>query len=184
MPAEKNEEKQERLRKRRRKTGADALLRLSTEEMRTCQHDAWQLKLLLIKMPDCSRWVPFPQTERLAAESATEIDIKLQQMSALQCETKRLAAETITERDTRLYSEWETYTRLAAEITEERDARFECNRARHGEQQTVQSSLPLFQQRSIQAMMHKSHANMATLLGYISVMLALFPDFSLYPDKG
>ena len=57
----------------------------------------------------------------------------------------------------------ERHTRLAAEITEERDARFECDRARHGEQQTVQSSLPLFQQCSIQAMMHKSHANMATL---------------------
>ena len=57
----------------------------------------------------------------------------------------------------------ERHTRLAAEITEERDARFECDRARHGEQQTVQSSLPLFQQHSIQAMMHKSHANMATL---------------------
>ena len=55
----------------------------------------------------------------------------------------------------------ERHTRLAAEITEERDARFECDRARHGEQQTVQSSLP--QQRSIQAMMHKSHANMAAL---------------------
>ena len=48
---------------------------------------------------------PSTQTERLAAESATEIDIKLQQMSALQCETKRLTAETITERDTRFYSE-------------------------------------------------------------------------------
>ena len=55
MPAEKNEEKQERLRKRRRESGADALLRLPMEEMRTCQHDAWQLKLLLIKTPDCSR---------------------------------------------------------------------------------------------------------------------------------
>ena len=39
----------------------------------------------------------------------------------------------------------ERHTRLAAEITEERDARFECDRARHGEQQTVQSLLPLFQ---------------------------------------
>ena len=55
----------------------------------------------------------------------------------------------------------ERHTRLASEITEERDARFECDRARHREQQTVQSSLPLFQLHSIQAMMHKSHANMA-----------------------
>ena len=38
----------------------------------------------------------------------------------------------------------------------------ECDRAQHREQQTVQSSLPLFQQRFIQAKMHKSHANMAT----------------------
>jgi len=50
---------------------------------------------------------PSGQTERLAAESATEFwDIKLQQMSALQC--KRLAVEIITERDTRFYSERET----------------------------------------------------------------------------
>ena len=40
--------------------------------------------------------------------------------------------------------------RLAAETTEERDARIEHDRARHREQQTVQSLLPLFQQCSVQ----------------------------------
>ena len=77
----------------------------------------------------------------------------------------------------------ERHTRLAAEITEERDARFECNRARHGEQQTVQSSLPFFQQDFIQAKMHKSHANMA-YIGYINIMLASFPDSSCDLTKG
>ena len=48
------------------------------------------------------------------------------------------------------------------ETTEESDTRFEYDRARHREQ-TVQSSLPLFQQCSIQAKMQTSHANMATL---------------------
>ena len=62
--------------------------------------------------------MPFPQTERLAAKSAIEIDIKLQQMSALPCETKRLAAETITE-ETPDFTVNERHTRLAAEITEE-----------------------------------------------------------------
>ena len=42
---------------------------------------------------------------------------------------------------------------------------------------TVQSSLPLFQQHCIQAKMHKSHARI--YIGYISVMLASFPDSSL-----
>ena len=66
--------------------------------------NAWQLKLLLIKTTDCSRRVPFrTNRKRLAAESATERDIRLQQMSPLQCEN--LAAETTTERDTRFYSD-------------------------------------------------------------------------------
>ena len=83
----------------------------------------------------------------------------------------RLAAETTLQlKETPDFTVNERHTRLAAEITEERDARFECDRARHGEQQTVQSSLPFFQQRSIQAKMHKSHANMA-YIGYINIML-------------
>ena len=54
-PAEADEQKQERLRKQRREIGADALLSLPMEEMRTCQRERWQLKLLLIKTPDCNR---------------------------------------------------------------------------------------------------------------------------------
>jgi len=46
--------------------------------------------------------MPLAQTKRLA-ESAIERDIRLQQMSALQCE--RLAAETTTGRDTGFYSD-------------------------------------------------------------------------------
>ena len=53
--------------------------------------------------------------------------------------------------------------RLSAETTEEKDARFECDRARHGEQQTVQLPVPLFQYRSIQAKMPPQYANSATL---------------------
>ena len=48
---------------------------------------------------------------------------------------------------------------MATEITDERDARLEYERASHREQQTVQSQLPLFQQCSI-------HANIATLDQY------------------
>ena len=56
-PAETNEQKQGRLRKWRRETGANALLRLPMEEMRTCQ------------------------CECLAAETAADKDARLQQMS-------------------------------------------------------------------------------------------------------
>ena len=98
------------------------------------------------------------QIEWLAAETTADRDARLQQMSALQHE--RSAAETTTERDTRLQR---MRDRLAAETTEERDARLECDRARHREQQTVQSQLPLLQQCSIQAKIHKFHANTATL---------------------
>ena len=117
-PAETDKQKQERLRKWRREIGADTLLRLSLEEMRTCQCEHLASEIT----DEC----PPVQTERLAAESATERDIRLQKMSTRQCE--RLAAETIPERDdiARFYSEWETNW--------ERDGRFECDRAGHGEQ--------------------------------------------------
>jgi len=59
---------------------------------------AWQLKVLLIKAPDC----PPAQTESLPAESATERDIRLQKMSTNQCE--RLTAETTPERYAKFYS--------------------------------------------------------------------------------
>ena len=78
MPAETDEQKQERLRKQRREIGADALPRMPMEEMRTCQG------------------------ERLAAETTADTDTRLWQISAHQCE--RLAAETTPERDHRFYS--------------------------------------------------------------------------------
>ena len=55
-------------------------------------------------------------------------------MNVLQRE--RLAAETTTERDTRLQ---QTRDRLAAETTEEKDEKLVCDRARQRELQTVQS---------------------------------------------
>ena len=55
-PAETNEQKQERLRKQRRKTGTDALLRLPMEEMRTHQR------------------------ERLVPETTSDKDARLQQI--------------------------------------------------------------------------------------------------------
>ena len=51
--------------------------------------------------------------------------------------------------------------RLAAEITEERDAKL--NVTDQGEKQTDQLLLPPFQQCSIQPKMYKSHANTAIL---------------------
>ena len=66
----------------------------------------WTLKHLKLLMIKRSRWMPSSTTERLPAGSATD---RLHQMSTHQCE--RLAAETIPEKD----------------------ARFECDRARHGE---------------------------------------------------
>ena len=56
---------QERLKKWRRVTGADALLKLPMEEMRTCQ--CRQLKLLLIKTLDCSRWVPSSKNRKVSS---------------------------------------------------------------------------------------------------------------------
>ena len=57
MPAETDEQKQERLRKRKREIGAGALPRLPMGEMRTCQ------------------------SERLAAETTADTDTRLQQIS-------------------------------------------------------------------------------------------------------
>ena len=62
--AETDEQKQERLRKWRREIGADDLLRLPIEEMKTCQH------------------------EHLAAENTADKDARLQQISELQHKPK------------------------------------------------------------------------------------------------
>ena len=63
-PAEKDKQKQERLKKRRREIGAHALLSLPMEEMRTYQH------------------------ERLAAETTADKDARLRQISELQHQLK------------------------------------------------------------------------------------------------
>ena len=101
MPAETDKKQQERLRKWRREIGADTLLSLQMEEMRTCQ------------------------CERLAAETIADKHARLQQISELQhkpkgyqlrvslrhqiaadstCQCERLAAETTPERGARFYS--------------------------------------------------------------------------------
>ena len=119
------------------------------------------------------------QHERLAAETTPEREARLQHMSTLQHE--RLAAETTPERDARLQ---QMRDRLAAETTEERDARLECDRARHREQQTVQSQLPLFQQCSVQVKMRKFHANMATLdISVCTTCLERFPGLQLHSNS-
>ena len=98
MPAETDEQKQERLKKWRREIGADALLSLPMEEMRTCQHEC------------------------LAAETTADKDARLQQISELQHKPKRyqlrvplkeIAADSSRQCE-----------RLADETTPERDARF------------------------------------------------------------
>ena len=62
--AEKDKQKQERLKKRRREIGAHALLSLPMEEMRTCQHEC------------------------LAAETTADKDARLRQISELQHQLK------------------------------------------------------------------------------------------------
>ena len=120
-PADTNEQKQERLRKRRREMGADALLRLPIKEMRTCQHErmavettadkdtrlqqikhkpkGYHLRVSLKRTSDCSRWVPI---------SMKDWQLKLP--------LKEMPDFTVNERQT---DSWE------------RDARFEYDRARH-----------------------------------------------------
>ena len=94
MRAKTDEQKQEMLRKRRRETRADALLRLPMEEMRTCQREHLVAETTADKRTRLQQILKCPsaQTERLPPESATERDIRLQQMSTRPCE--RLAAET------------------------------------------------------------------------------------------
>ena len=71
------------------------------------------------------------------------------------------------------------HERLAAETAEEREVRLQCDRQRHRDQQLVQSQLPLFEQHSIRAKMHKFHAHFTTLLAARSVnMYHLFGEFS------
>ena len=64
MPAETDEKKQERLRKQRRELGADTLISLPMEEIRTCQ------------------------PENLTAETTIDKNTRLQQISKLQHKPK------------------------------------------------------------------------------------------------
>ena len=64
MPVETSEQKEERLRKRKREIGADTLLSQPMEKMRTCQ------------------------CERLAAETTADKDARLQEISELQHKPK------------------------------------------------------------------------------------------------
>ena len=114
--------------------------------------------------------------DRLAAETPDEREARLQYMR------DRLAAETPEEREARL-QHMSTYQheRLAAETAEEREVRLQCDRQRHRDQQLVQSQLPLFEQHSIRAKMHKFHAHFATLdLSTCTTCLESFPGLQLH----
>ena len=120
------------------------------------------------------------QHERLAAETPEEREARLQHMSTY--EHERLAAETPEEREARL-QHMSTYQheRLATETAEEREVRLQCDRQRHRDQQLVQSQLPLFEQHSIRAKMHKFHAHFATLdLSTCTTCLEGFPGLQLH----
>ena len=99
ISADTNEQKQERLNEAE-EIGADTLLSLPIEEMRTCQH------------------------ERLAAETTADKDTRLQQISELQHKLKsyqlRVPLKEIAADST------PQCERLAAETTE-RDANFTAN---------------------------------------------------------
>ena len=72
------------------------------------------------------------------------------------------------------------HERLAAETAEEREVRLQCDRQRHRDQQLVRSQLPLFEQHSIRAKMHKFHAHFATLdLSTCTTCLESFPGLQL-----
>ena len=74
--------------------------------MRTCQHERLAAEATADRHQIAADKCPSAQTERIPPESASERDIRLQQMSTHQCE--RLAAETTPEKDARVYSEKRT----------------------------------------------------------------------------
>ena len=140
--------KARRLRKQR-EIGADALLRLPIKRRQIITH----------------------QCQWLAAETTAVRDARLQQVSACQREIDswdyhwKRHQITVNERQTGSWEHW-------------RDARLECDKARHGEQQTVHSQLPLFQQCFSQAKMDKFHLNTGYgYIGYIS-------SYALTAQKG
>ena len=102
------------------------------------------------------------QHERLAVETPEERETRLQRMSTNQHE--RLAVETPEEREARLHRmSTNQHERLAVVTPKEREMRLDQYSTSYSEQQSVQPQLPLLQQCSIQAKMHKFHVNMATL---------------------
>ena len=99
---------------------------------------------------------------RCAAQTASERQATSQQKSTR--ERERMAAETPEERQRTLQRmSTNQHERLAVETPEERELRLDQYSTRYREQQSVQPQLPLLQQCSIQAKMHKFHVNMATL---------------------
>ena len=125
---------------------------------------------------------------RRASQATEDREARLQQRRyRLDAETAeereaRLAAETPEEREARL-QHMSTYQheRLAADTAEEREVRLQCDRQRHRDQQLVQSQLPLFEQHSIRAKMHKFHAHFATLdLSTCTTCLESFPGLQLH----
>ena len=96
----------------------------------------------------------------------------------------RLAAETPEETVTRL-QQMSTYQheRLAVETPEERERRLQHYSVRYREQ-SAQPQLPLFQQCSVKAKMHKFHANMATLDTPVCTTCSeRFPGLQLYSNS-
>ena len=84
--------------------------------------------------------------------------MRLQLLSDRQRE--RLATESATEREARLQRRRDS---LATESTEQREARLQNYSDRHRELGAVQSSLPLFHQQSIRRKMLHFHTHMESL---------------------
>ena len=100
--------------------------------------------------------------DTLAVETPEERETRLQRMSTNQHEY--LAVEIPEERETTLQCmSTNQHERVAVETPEEGEMRLEQYSTRYREQQSVQPQLPLLQQCSIQAKMHKFNVNMATL---------------------
>ena len=67
------------------------------------------------------------------------------------------------------------------ETAKEREVRLQCDRQRQRDQQLVRSQLPLFEQHSIRAKMHKFHAHFAMVdLSTCTTCLESFPGLQLH----
>ena len=164
------EQREERLRKRRMRDRARRASQATEDREARLQQRRYRLDAETAEEREA----------RLAAETPDEREARLQHMSTYQHE--RLAAETPEEREARL-QHMSTYQheRLAAETAEEREVRLQCDRQRHRDQQLVQSQLPLFEQHSIRAKMHKFHAHFTMLdLSTCTTCLESFPGLQLH----